>query len=108
MRNLAPNESAALEKLKHVLARDFGLVELRLFGSKARGDSDPESDMDVLIVLESYDWEREKAISHLCFEINIEHGVLLIPVLYSKAEYESDLTKITPFYQNVRKEGVQV
>ena len=108
MRNLAPNESAALDKLKDALARDFKLVELRLFGSKARGDSNSESDIDVLIVLEDYDWEIEKAVSHLCFEINIECGVLLIPVLYSKAEYESDLTKVTPFYQNVRKEGVLV
>jgi predicted nucleotidyltransferase len=108
VRNLAPNESAALEKLKDALVRDFRLLELRLFGSKARGDSDPESDIDVLIVLEEFDWETEKAVSHLCFEINIEYGVLLVPVLYSRAEYESELTKVTPFYQNVRKEGVLV
>ena len=108
MRNLAPNESAALKKLKDALVRDFRLLELRLFGSKARGDSDPESDIDVLIVLENCDWEIEKAVSRLCFDINIEHGVLLVPVLYSQAEYESDLTKVTPFYQNVRKEGVLV
>lgn len=108
MRDLARNESAALKKLKSVLARDFELVELRLFGSKARGDSNPESDIDVLIVLESYDWETEKAVSRLCFEISIENGVLLVPVLYSRTEYESDLTRITPFYQNVRKEGLLV
>jgi predicted nucleotidyltransferase len=108
VRDLAPNESAAIQRLKDGLARDFRLVELRLFGSKARGDSNPESDIDVLIVLEEFDWETEKAVSHLCFEINIEYGVLLVPVLYSRAEYESDLTKVTPFYQNVRKEGVLV
>jgi predicted nucleotidyltransferase len=108
VRDLAPNESAALKKLKDALVRGFRLLELRLFGSKARGDSDPESDIDVLIVLENYDWEIEKAVSRLCFDINIEYGVLLVPVLYSRAEYESDLTKVTPFYQNVRKEGVLV
>ena len=45
MRDLAPNESAALQKLKAALVRDFRLVELRLFGSKARGYSDKESDI---------------------------------------------------------------
>ena len=108
MRDLAPNESAALKKLKEKLARDFRLVELRLFGSKARGDSDPESDIDLLIVLEDYDRQTEQAVSHLCFEISIEYGVLLVPVLYSRAEYESDLTRVTPFYQNVSKQGVLV
>jgi predicted nucleotidyltransferase len=108
VRNLSPNESAALRRLKDALSRDFRLVELRLFGSKARGDSDKESDIDVLVVLEDCDWETKKAVSHLCFNINIEHSVLLVPVLYSRAEYESELTKVTPFYQNVRKEGVLV
>jgi len=108
VRNLAPNESAALQKLKNALTRDFRLVELRLFGSKARGDSDKESDIDVLVVLEDYDWETRKAVSRLCFDINIEHGVLLVPVLFSRAEFGSDLTKVTPFYQAVVREGVPV
>jgi predicted nucleotidyltransferase len=106
--NLTPNELTALRKLKDALARDFRLVELRLFGSKARGDSNQESDIDVLVVLEEYDWETRKAVSRLCFDINIEHGVLLVPVLFSRAEYGSDLTKVTPFYQTVVREGVPV
>ncbi len=108
MENLTPNELTALRKLKDALARDFRLVELRLFGSKARGDSNQESDIDVLVVLEEYDWETRKAVSRLCFDINIEHGVLLVPVLFSRAEYGSDLTKVTPFYQTVVREGVPV
>jgi predicted nucleotidyltransferase len=108
VRGLSPNESAALRKLKAALARDFRLVELRLFGSKARGDSDQESDIDVLVVLEDYDWETRKAVSRLCFDINIEHGVLLVPVLFSRVEFGSDLTKVTPFYQAVAREGVPV
>ena len=108
MENLAPNELAALRRLKDALARDFGLLELRLFGSKARGDSDKESDIDVLIVLEDCDWTTRNAVSDLCFDINLEYGVLLVPVLYSRTEYESDLTRITPFYQTVTREGLLV
>ncbi len=108
MRGLSPNESAALRKLKAALARDFRLVELRLFGSKARGDSDQESDIDVLVVLEDYDWEVEKAVCDLCFAINLEFHVLLSPVLYRRSEFDSDLTRITPFYQAVTREGIVV
>ena len=108
MENLTPNELAALRKLKATLARDFPLVELRLFGSKARGDSDKESDIDVLVVLEEYDWDTRMAVVDLCTDISIDYGVLLVPVLYSRAEYGSDLTKITPFYQAVAREGLPI
>jgi predicted nucleotidyltransferase len=106
--NLAPNELAALRKLKESLARDFRLVELRLFGSSARGDSDKESDIDVLVVLEDYDWDTKMAVVDLCTDISIDSGVLLAPVIYSATEFGSDLTKATPFYQAVMKEGVPV
>jgi len=108
MQKLTSNELAALRKLKDALACNFRLIELRLFGSKARGDSDKESDIDVLVVLENYDWEIEKAVSRLCFDINLEYSVLLVPVLYSRAEYESELTKVTPFYETVVREGMTV
>jgi uncharacterized protein len=106
--NLSPNESAALRNLKAALARDFPLVELRLFGSKARGDSSQESDIDVLVVLEDYDWDTKMAVVDLCTDISINHGVLLTPVLYSRAEYNSGPTRATPFYQAVAREGVPI
>ena len=108
MANLKPNELEALRKLKETLARDFRLVELRLFGSKARGDSDRESDIDVLIVLENLDREIRKKVSALCCDLSIDYHVVISPVLYSSAEYSSSRTRITPFYRNVEREGVPV
>jgi predicted nucleotidyltransferase len=108
MPDLKPNELEALRKLKETLARDFRLVELRLFGSKARGDSDPESDIDVLIVLEELNREVRKQVSTLCSDLSIDHHVVIAPILYSLAEFTSGHTRITPFYRNVEREGVPV
>jgi len=108
MPDLKPNELEALRKLKEALARDFRLVELRLFGSKARGDSDPESDIDVLIVLEVLNRGIRRQVSALCCDSSIDHHVVISPVLYSLAEFTSGHTRITPFYQNVEREGVSV
>ena len=108
MPNLNPNELEALRKLKEALTRDFRFVELRLFGSKARGDSNPESDIDVLIVLEELNREIRKQVSALCCDLSIDHHVVISPILYSLAEFTSGHTRITPFYQNVRREGVPV
>ena len=106
MPDLKPNELEALRKLKEALVRDFRLVDLRLFGSKARGDSGPESDIDVRIVLEEADWETQKAVYDLCYRLGLEHHTVISPVLYSRVEFELPIRKITPLYQVVAREGV--
>jgi uncharacterized protein len=106
MGNLTDNELVALKKLRETLASSFKLVELRLFGSKARGDSHRESDIDVLIVLETLDWETRKAICDLCTDISIDYSVVLAPTLFSLTEFKSDLTRATPFYQVVSRESL--
>jgi len=105
---LTDNEREALKRLKAALARDFRLIELRLYGSKARGDAHRESDIDVLIVLEDCNWAIRKAVSALCFDLDLEFGVLISPVIFTQAKLDSPLTRITPFYQAVARESVAV
>ncbi|MCX6843002.1 MAG: nucleotidyltransferase domain-containing protein [candidate division WOR-3 bacterium] len=107
--HLTPSEVAAVNRLKEVLTRDFGLVTLILYGSKARGDSHRESDIDVLVVLrDDFDWRTKHAIYDVCFDINLEHDVLLQPIIYSQVRYDDPLTRATSLYQNVLEEGVSV
>jgi len=108
MDNLKDNERLALAKLKQALARDFRLIDLRLYGSKARGDSQKESDLDVLIVLEDCNWAIRKAVSALCFDLDLEFHVVISPVIYTRARLDSPLTRVTPFFQTVSRESVAV
>jgi predicted nucleotidyltransferase len=106
---LKPNEQAAVNRLKEVLTRDFGLVRLVLFGSKARGDSDRESDIDVIVVLrDEFDWRTKHAIFDICFDIGLDHDVLLQPVIFSQAEYDKPVARVTPLMLAVEQEGVPV
>jgi predicted nucleotidyltransferase len=104
--SLTANERAALEQLKAILTRDFKLVELKLFGSKARGDAHRESDIDVLVVLEECDWKTEYAVYDICYDLSVDHDVVITPVVYSRADFVSPLRQATPFHEAVVREGV--
>jgi predicted nucleotidyltransferase len=105
---LLNKEKKALQQLKKELSLRYNLQWLKLFGSKARGDSDKESDIDVVIVLDSINWDIEKQVYELCFHIGLEYDVLISPILYSVQETKDRLIKATPFFMAVEKEGVAV
>jgi predicted nucleotidyltransferase len=59
---LSPHEKQAIESLKRGLMSGFNIVEMKLFGSKAREQGSPESDMDIMIELEERDYKLESEI----------------------------------------------
>jgi predicted nucleotidyltransferase len=103
---LTTHERDALQEAKTEVASRFPLAWIKLFGSKARGNADPESDIDVLFVLDTLNWEAERSVFEICFHASLRHDILLAPLVMSRAETESPLTQATPFFQNVEKEGV--
>ena len=96
-----------LVELKHELARIYGerLRGVYVFGSHARGEASPDSDLDVLIVLDRVDgYHAEiKRTSHIVAALSLDSGISLSRVFVSESEW---LDGQTPFLLNVREEAV--
>jgi predicted nucleotidyltransferase len=80
-----------------------------LYGSYARGDNKKNSDMDILILLDKKKISREdeKRIKYPLYDIEFDSGQMISPLIFSKMEWETR-HKVTPFYQNVISEGVEL
>ena len=78
-----------------------------LYGSEARGDARPDSDIDVLVLLEGdkRDLHRESEVSGALYEVELATGVLVSPMIMLRSQWENRPFK-TPFYINVMNEGV--
>jgi len=78
-----------------------------LYGSYARGDQKENSDIDILILIDKdkitpADAER---VAYPLYEIEFETGKIISPLILSRKNWETK-HRITPFYKNVRKEGI--
>ncbi len=86
------------------------LYKVVLYGSYARGDYTPESDIDIMIVLNCPKEEvlsYRKEISRLSSRIGLEHDIMVSILLRDKESFENG-KKILPFYQNIMKDGVEL
>jgi len=82
--------------------------QLILFGSAAREEDQPESDVDVLVLLDEKSQEREEALREAAYQAmwTCDFRRLLSLKILSLTEYEDRLAKGYSFYQNVEREGV--
>ncbi|MBC8554352.1 MAG: nucleotidyltransferase domain-containing protein [Candidatus Brocadiales bacterium] len=79
---------------------------IALFGSKARGDSQRGSDIDVLVILQSEDRELRRKIIRQAARISLEYDVLLSPRVIG-AERWNEMRGFS-LYQNVEKEAADL
>ena len=110
LENLQPRERKALTALVEVLRKRYlsSIHHVMLFGSKARGDSDPESDIDLLIVVEENSWALEKEISRLATETDYEYKVVLSEHIVSNTRFEEMAAWREPLYCNLDCEGIDL
>ena len=98
-----------LRQLHQSLQHELGgqLEDILLFGSRARGEGRPDSDVDVLILLKGeFDYgELIRRTSSLVAGLSLEHDIVISRAFATKARYE---TEQSPFYINVRREAVPI
>ena len=104
------NRTRATGEFVRRLRRDLpaNIVDLRLFGSEARGQASPESDIDVLVVVQP-DAERvalETRIVDIAFDVNLEFNVFISPSVVTPAILNHPVWRESPFIETVLREGV--
>jgi predicted nucleotidyltransferase len=103
---LAKNEERALRQLRDKLVAKFPIIDIRLYGSKARGEKRPDSDLDVMIEIPDYDQDMVDEIDDIVYRINLEHDVLISALVFGRDELEDGPMSESPIYKVIQREGV--
>jgi predicted nucleotidyltransferase len=103
------NRDIIIKQIIRITDKMYPDAEIYLFGSQARREASSFSDWDILILLNSSDvsFETETELMDEFYELEIETGELISPLIYSKKNW-FDKHNITPFYENVQKEGIKL
>ena len=98
-----------LSELKRELAGALGprLEAAYLFGSRARGEARPDSDIDVLVVVRGhFDYDEViRRTSAVVSNLSLKYDIVISRAFVSKDRFEREQS---PFLLNVRREGVLV
>jgi predicted nucleotidyltransferase len=102
-------EQTILERFKQQLAVRLRVHAVILFGSRARGDADEYSDLDVLVILDApVSRSAREHVSHAAWEAGFEHGIVVVPVTVSRAEWEEGPERSSLLAIAVSNDGVPV
>ena len=86
------------------------LYAIILYGSYARGDYNNNSDVDIMILVDLPETEIKKIendVYDVAFEIEINTGINISPVIKNRAQFEYWVDTL-PYYRNVRDEGITI
>jgi predicted nucleotidyltransferase len=110
MLKLASQEQAWLDSYRKALVDSFpDLVEqIVIYGSKARGDAGPESDIDVRVILRSGDKPTKAKVREIGHLLAVTSEAVPSIMVYTLEEWSARKSGGSPFYRAVARDGVRV
>ncbi len=97
-----------IENFKSLVSQKAKVHEIRVFGSRARGNATKESDLDVLVVVDYLDHEIERYISDCAWEAGFPEDIIIMPIAISLDNLKNSPIRESVFIKNVYLEGVTV
>jgi predicted nucleotidyltransferase len=124
MDTVAAENSISIDSLEHLTGdekkavaeireRVNGLVGSRLkglyvFGSKARGDYDAESDVDLAILVDDLDNPMKRRIIDIVVEVETRYIVVISSLVLSWKEFSHLLDRERRLALDIEKEGIPI
>lgn len=80
-----------------------------MFGSFARNENRNNSDIDLLILVDKkhITYSDEKRYTSPLYDLEFETGQIISPIVLSKTKWEK-IHQITPLYEDIKREGIEL
>lgn len=104
---LSETDRAAVSKAADLLRERFPVEQVILFGSKARGRDDPESDIDLLVLTSRpLPWSEQAEMIWAMSPVQHKHDVIISLVVAASREWNEGVYQVLPIRREVDRDGV--
>jgi predicted nucleotidyltransferase len=84
-------------------------AEVILYGSVARGEETPDSDVDLLVLVpQEVTYKLEREISDRIYEIELEREEVISLIVRQRSQWNASPLRFTPLYRSIANEGVSI
>lgn len=103
------SDRTLVERFKRsMIEHGVPLSKTIVFGSRVRGDAEPDSDLDVLVLVEHLNPAMRKTISHCAWEVGFDAGILIQTVVMTREQTEHGPEQSSLLMLVIEEEGVPV
>ncbi len=100
-------EKRMLLDLKDIVTKRDPQAELVLYGSAARGQRQPDSDYDVVVITDQkLSSQEERELHRDVCGLQLERGVVLSVMVYAREQWHNPVFQTSPYPKTVMKEGI--
>lgn len=105
--SLCEKDLSAIRSASSLLKQNFPVNEVKLFGSKARGDDTPESDIDLLVLTSrKISWHERNKMTDFLYDVQMKYDVVISLLVIPSKDWTSGLPSALPIHDVIEKESV--